>query len=53
MCTYVSTVTSNCQDNQQVGMQIAKMMPNPIAVLRFQFLGSHHHPPEGDHTYFG
>ena len=34
-------------------MQAAKIIPNPIAVLRLQFLGSHHHPPDVDQTYFG
>lgn len=46
-------ITSNCHDNKQIGTHATNIMANPIAVFRLQFLGSHHQPPDGDHTYFG
>ena len=46
-------LTCKLRSTYTTGIDIRNTTANAMAVLRFQLRGLHHHPPAGDHTYFG
>lgn len=45
--------TSSCAEMYHTQADRAPMTPKAIVVFLRQYLGLHHQPPEGDHTYTG